>query len=354
VISLRTAAILVFAALCAAGCATPGNPQARPQSAEVGAPDQAAHELPVDTISTELQREILALDPEHVTEHDVRECLSAAPAPRIINIHGGLLPIKTRMNSFAVFLIGMGYPEDSLRNPEDGSFTYGYYDRCEKLVGEVAWYYEHDGLRPMLMGHSLGGMHTVRVLHKLAGDSEKQLAVWNPISGMAEQRFEITDPLTGEPRPVVGLQVSYATSALAGGLGRLLPKQWDMNGKLREIPDSVEEFTGFQKGWDVLGGDFLGYGSGNEYRPVRAAVVRNVRLPSTASHTALPDTRDLLEDPEVRVWISQYRPGETLNAALLKTGRILWAAEVWYGIKKHWVMELQRLIRARYLQSYGQ
>ena len=27
--------------------------------------------------------------------------------------------------------------------------------------------------------------------------------------------------------------------------------------------------------------------------------------------------------------------------------RILWAAEVWHSIKKHWVLELQRLIRAR-------
>jgi hypothetical protein len=26
---------------------------------------------------------------------------------------------------------------------------------------------------------------------------------------------------------------------------------------------------------------------------------------------------------------------------------ILWAADVWYSIKKHWVLELQRLIRAR-------
>ena len=26
---------------------------------------------------------------------------------------------------------------------------------------------------------------------------------------------------------------------------------------------------------------------------------------------------------------------------------ILWAADVWHSIKKHWVLELQRLIRAK-------
>jgi hypothetical protein len=26
---------------------------------------------------------------------------------------------------------------------------------------------------------------------------------------------------------------------------------------------------------------------------------------------------------------------------------ILWAADVWYSIKKHWVLELQRRIRAK-------
>ena len=35
---------------------------------------------------------IMALDPEHVTEKDIREVLAGTPAPRLINIHGGLLP----------------------------------------------------------------------------------------------------------------------------------------------------------------------------------------------------------------------------------------------------------------------
>jgi len=35
------------------------------------------------------------------------------------------------------------------------------------------------------------------------------------------------------------------------------------------------------------------------------------------------------------------------------SSHILWAADVWYSIKKNWVLELQRLIRAERLPSHG-
>jgi hypothetical protein len=305
-------------------------------------------------LSGDLETKILSLDPEHVTDLDVRELLARAPAPRIINIHGGLLPIKTRMNSFSRFLIGMGYPEESIRNPANGSFTYGYYDRSDKIAGLVAWYYEQDGLRPMIMGHSLGGIQTIRVLYRLAGDSPKKLPVWNPATESEEPRYEITDPLSGTARPVVGVRVSYATAAVAGGLSRALPNEWDMNGRLREIPDSVEEFTGFQKGLDLLGGDYMGFGPANDYHSLGSAMVRNVRLPAIGAHLSIPDAKNLLKNKEIRDWISNYQPiDQTMISPQqtekfgLKGAQILWAAEVWHGIKKHWVLELQRIIRAR-------
>jgi len=80
----------------------------------------------VQALSTDVRQRILSLNPEQVTEREIRDLLSTNPAPRIINIHGGILPIKSGMNSFAQFLMGMGYPESSLRNPGNGSYTYGY------------------------------------------------------------------------------------------------------------------------------------------------------------------------------------------------------------------------------------
>ena len=106
------------------------------------------------------------MNPERVTDQEVREVLSRAPAPRIVNIHGGIYPVHLCMVSFSEFLIGMGYPEDKIRSPGDGSFSFSCYESSEKIAGAIAWYYEKEGLRPIIVGHSQGGIQTVKVLHR--------------------------------------------------------------------------------------------------------------------------------------------------------------------------------------------
>lgn len=327
-------------ALLLSGCATP--PPGGLTSASMP-----------QVLPQELQEKILALDPERVTETDIRETLALAPAPQVVNIHGGIYPVYLAMESFSGFLTGMGYPEASAKNP-DGSCSFSCYDSAAMIAGAAAWYYEHTGLRPMIVGHSQGGMQAVKVTHYLAGHYLKKIPVWNPPAQKPEDRFEITDPLTGRPRPVVGLRLSYVTAVGAGGLTRALPNQWDLAAKLRRIPDSVEEFTGFYFGLDLLGGDALGFGSANAYAAEGAASVRNVQLPTSYSHVAVPCTKHLAENQEVKNWVNNYNTpvakpefNEHFAAA---TGNILWGADVWHSIKKHWVLELQNLIRA---QRYG-
>jgi hypothetical protein len=129
-----------------------------------------------------------------------------------------------------------------------------------------------------------------------------------------------------------------------------------MNTRLRKIPDSAEEFTGFQKGMDLFGGDFLGYGSANDYRSTSNAVVRNVRLPSASAHGWIPDAKPLLKSQEMKDWINSYQPGDSATNSLkfgAKDGRVLWAAEVWHSIKKHWVLELQQLLQAKPAPGHG-
>jgi len=300
-------------------------------------------------MSAALEEKILGLNPGQVTEEQIRGILSQAPAPRIISIHGGIADVVTNMVSFAHFLIGMGYPEASLKNPGDGTFTFSCYESSEMMAGVIAWHYEKDGLRPMIVGHSQGGMQAVKVLHKLAGHYSAKIFVWNPLTWQREDRWTITDPLDGQMRPVVGLQVSYATAVVAGGLTRFLPNQWDLAITLRRIPDSVEEFTGFYKGPDLFGGDFLGYGSANHYEAEGRAVVRNVELPSDYDHFTIPDTRHLAQNQQIKDWINRYQPADKpeLNVRFdSDSAHILWAADVWHDIKKHRVLELQRLIRA--------
>ena len=57
------------------------------------------------------------------------------------------------MFGFCRFLVGMGYPAGSITNPGDGTYTFSCYESSEKIAGCIAWYYEREGLRPMIVGH---------------------------------------------------------------------------------------------------------------------------------------------------------------------------------------------------------
>jgi hypothetical protein len=80
--------------------------------------------------------------------------LASAPAPRIIMIHGGMSQVIPHMESFGDFLIGLGYPARSIINPGDGTYTFSSYESARIVAGSVAWYYEKEGLRPMMLGHT--------------------------------------------------------------------------------------------------------------------------------------------------------------------------------------------------------
>ena len=310
------------------------------------------------SLTTEVEDKILALDPGHVSAADIKNVLAHASAPRIINIHGGIYPVHRQMISFSRFLVGMGYPEESIRNPGDGTWTFSCYEDMDMVAGMIAWYYEKEGLRPMMIGHSQGGMQVVRILDKFADSDTNSLEVWSPLTWQSELRRVITDPLTGQRRPVAGLQLPYVAAMGAGGLTRILPNQWDMNLRLRVIPDSVEEFTGFYKGNDLLGGDLLGYGSLNLFYASGHAAVRNVRLPTAEEHGKTPAALHLLRSRQITTWLNNYIPIPTPNEDVSvhfddDSRHILFAADIWYSVKKHWVLELQRLIRARRAASAG-
>ena len=53
----------------------------------------------------------------------------------------------------------------------------------------LAWHYEREGMVPMLIGHSQGGMLTMKVLQDLAGGSGDPIAVWNPLTDEPDGRF---------------------------------------------------------------------------------------------------------------------------------------------------------------------
>jgi hypothetical protein len=289
---------------------------------------------------------VLALDPANISAADVRDVLARTPAPRIITLQGSVALIT--MEPFAEYLAAMGYPESRLKDPRDGSMSRSSFADSERLAGTIAWYYETEGMMPMLIGHSQGGMLAIKVLHEFAGAFHAAIPVWNPITGQSEQRTTIIDPLTGLERPVIGLKLPYVAAMATGKLPRLLLGQWEILGKLRTIPDTVEDFTGFSIEWDLIAGTLPG---SEKYHASGSAHVRNVELAAQTSHIAMPRTRYLAGNPVTRAWIDGYHPASPLAAPPAGPGidasNIVHAADIWYSVKKHWCLEAQGLISAR-------
>ena len=297
------------------------------------------------SIDPAVVRRLFELDPEHVSGRDVAEVLAHIPAPRIILIQGSFAPFT--MEPFAQFLIAMGYPEERLRNPRNGGHSAASFADSAQLAGALAWYYESEGVRPLMIGHSQGGMLAIRVLYEFTGAYADAIAVWDPVTDSALPRTAIIDPLSGALRPVVGLTLPYVAAIATGKLPRILLGQWTMLPKLRRIPDSAEEFTGFALEGDLVAGEWAG---AEPYTATGSALVRNVTLPATYTHVGLPVANHLATDAVVRAWIETYTPGETVvlpDARNIDTTNLIHAADIWHSVKKHWCLEARRLVTAR-------
>jgi len=290
-------------------------------------------------------RNILALDCQHVTPADVALSLARGPAPRIILLQGSVAVVT--MQPFAEFLIAMGYPAQQIRNPRDGGMSEASFGDSLRWAGVLAWYYEADGMMPMLIGHSQGGMMAIRILYELNGTFHESLPVWNPMTDTAEERTTIRDPLTGAARPVKGLKVGYAAAIATGKLPRVLFGQWDMISRLRRIPDTVDDFTGFSIPWDPIAGTFA---DPEPYVALGTAHVRNVVLPARTSHIGIPLTAQIAANEFTRAWIDNYTP-ETAASPPDEAGvditNLMHAADIWYSVKVHWCRSAQSWLQAR-------
>jgi hypothetical protein len=340
----RAGFVAIAFVLALAGCANAPSRDVAPAVSAATGPRAVVLGMKLDA---QIEARILALDPDHVSDSDVRTVLAAGPTPRIVGLHGGIYPTHLLMDSFARFLSGMGYPQQKLRHPGDGRRSHSPYESSTQIAGVLGWYYEHEGTMPMMIGHSQGGIQLVKVLNELAGNDSPQIPVWNPMTDAAEDRVTIVDPYTGTERPVVGLKLGYASVVGSGGAGLLLPNQWSMVARLRSIPDSVEEFTGYSIGLDLVAWNLPG--AGPKFRAHGTAQVRNVELPPDYSHVFVVRTSHLALDPAMREWINAYVPGGAAEfpAEARSTENALWAADVWYSIKRHWVLEAQKFVRAR-------
>ncbi|HQR10440.1 MAG TPA: hypothetical protein PLW68_03840 [Casimicrobiaceae bacterium] len=298
----------------------------------------AAHDSP--SVAPVTARNLAALDCREVSAADVAELLPPGRAPRIILFQGSLTAIT--MEPLGEFLIAMGYPEKQVRDPRDGKLSQSSFGDSLPWAGTLAWYYETEGMMPMLIGHSQGGMMAIRILYELDGAFHKDIPVWNPLTGAALARTTIRDPRAGATRPVRGLKVGFASAIATGRLMRVFLGQWDMISKLRRIPDTAIDFTGFSIPWDPIAGTLA---DPEPYVAVGTARVRNVILPAGTSHVRVPEVRELASNAVTRAWIDAYSPANGTpppQVADVDTSNLLHAADIWYSVRRNWCESAQQ------------
>ena len=335
--------LLVAVVATTSGCVT--TPVVTRPAVVSAAPGAVLRSVPMDRA---LEDRILALDPTKISAADVRDTLSKAPAPRIFLIRGGIYPVFLAMESLGAFLVGMGYPEERVVTPHENDWSLSPYESAPNIAGLLAWCYEHEGVRPTMIGHSQGGIQAVKVLHELAGDWSKDLHPFNPMTGRFEPGTTIVDPLTGGERPVVGFRLGFVATVGTGGWALALPNHWIVLDRVRTIPDTVDEFVGYRIAFDLWALDGPAFDELKTFHANGNAVVRNAWLPAEYAHVTVPATRDLLENPAMRAWIDAYVPDNPALAPLPGPDEhAMFAADVWYGLKKHWAIEAQNFVRAR-------
>ena len=283
------------------------------------APGSVLRSLKLDSAAED---RVLALDPEHISGADVHDTLAAIPAPHVVLLHGGIYPVYLAMTSFAEFLIGMGYPEDRIRRQDgvlDSTYSYSPYQDSTQIAGMIAWYYEHDGVRPMMVGHSQGGVQAVKILYEFAGASGGEHRGvepdHRPLGGPHDDRRSAD---RGDEHPSSG---SWSRTRRPSGPGALrcccrINGAWCI--ACGAIPDTVDDFTGFTISVDFVALSFPGSRGASEFHHNGTANVRNVILPSSYNHVVVPVTRELASSPAMRDWINTYvpdKPGQEASAA---------------------------------------
>ena len=237
---------LLLAALIAVGSGCSTIPVAPP--APAAAPGSVLRSVSMDRA---LEDRILALDPAKISAADVRDTLSKAPAPRIFLIRGGIYPVYLAMESMGAFLVGMGYPEERILTPHEHDWSLSPYESAPDIAGLLAWCYEHEGVRPTMIGHSQGGIQAVKVLHELAGDWSRSstLQPERPDTSRRRPRSSIRSP--GADDRSSGFRLGYVATVGTGGWALALPNHWIVLDRVRTIPDTVDEFVGYRIAFDL-------------------------------------------------------------------------------------------------------
>lgn len=350
--SVRMFGVHILICLIVSGCATSAN-HTIPKTYSQNLSDIPIRQFSVDPkVSADLNK----LDKTHLIRMDLSEVLSSYPAPRIFGIGGGVYTAHILMEDLAEFLTGMGYPAAAVYHPTDGKFAVSSYSDPEKIAGETLFYYQREGVRPVYIGHSLGGVQSIKTAHFFSGNfGRHEVRIYDPVEHKYLRQKDFVNPLTGEHVGFDSLKpIAHLIAVGSGGISRAFPSQWSMGDRVKQVPDSVLRMTGIHLEGDWLGNDFLTGKEKNEYKSLGSAEVENFYLPPGHNHVTLIRTKHLLKYPEVKEWIDNYNPQEfsVIPEGLPgNTDNILLAAQIWHILKREWYLAAMEVDSAYHHQE---
>ena len=236
------------------------------------------------------------------------------------------------------FLIAMGYPGKQMRDPRDGKLSQRSFGDSLHWAGTLAWYYESEGMMPMLIGHSQGGMMAIRILYELDGAFHDAIPVWDPLAGAAlaahdDSRSAHRRHASGQGTEV-GLCSSHgdgqADAGSSGSMGHDRQVAPDSRHRHRISPDSR----------------FRGIRSREHLATLSPMPPSAPRACATSSCRPAPVTCGLPDTSASRHQCGHARAGSTPDRLSctrrrprlpsVDTSNIVHAADIWYSVKKHW------------------
>ena len=126
---------------------------------------------------------------------------------------------------------------------------------------------------------------------------------------------------------------------------------------LQDFVDSVRDLIAFHAPIDLLGTDFMvdNTAHANEFKASGTANVRTIIGDDSYGHVNVIHCYLLSNNKAGRKWANSYRTDGTSGVKdfrenkqheLIEGKQNLWCGEFWYGVKKHWALEAQRVAKA--------
>ena len=206
-------------------------------------------------------------------------------------VHGGIYPVHLAMKSFGNFLVDMGYPEERIRDPYDGTWSHSPYEDAERLAGIARLVlrtgrHAADDHRSQPGGHA-GGQDPARPLQRRLRRARSRVEPphrFSPRSGAFHRR----SAYRGSSNRWWACAVAYVSRSARAAPRSCCPINGASSASCRTIPDTVDEFVGYSIALDMWAWTVPGVDATRKFTNGGQVNIRNVTFDVENSHVIVP------------------------------------------------------------------